>query len=77
MKEVNQETGLTFDEQLCMNALVKAQRIFSSLPINHHSDLSEFVLSLHRLQDLLAVRVVRRLYPIGWTTVYKEKLNEL
>ena len=69
---INLETGMTTDEQLCMNALCKAWRIFNNLPEQHPSDGSEFVSSLHRLQDLLAVRIVRRTYPEGWTTVKKD-----
>lgn len=70
---VNTETGLTFDEQLIMNALLKSFRIYSQLPKEHPSDLEEFVLSLHRLQDLLAVRVVRRNFPMGWYTCQQQR----
>jgi len=69
-------TGLTFDEQMCMNALVKAYRIYSKLPKDHPMENIEFTTSLHRLQDLLAIRVVRRSFPNGWSFANKEERND-
>jgi len=65
MPESN-ETGLTEEEQVVMDSLVEAFRTYSLLPRSHKDEMGEFVLSIHRLQDLLAVRVARRLYPNGW-----------
>lgn len=66
---MNSTTGLTDEEQLCMNHLVTAFNVFSALPRQHTSDMGEFVSSLHRLQDLIGIRIVRREYPEGWATV--------
>jgi hypothetical protein len=63
---MNNETGLTDDEDKCMNALVEAYNSYFKLPQDHPSELSEFVSSIHRLQDLLAVRIARRNFPKGW-----------
>lgn len=65
------KTGLTGEEDKCMNALVEAYNCYLKLSRNHPNELSEFVNGLHRLQDLLAVRIVRRHYPEGWPS-YKE-----
>ena len=60
-------SGLTDDEQHCLSLLNEAYGQFLQLPKQHSSDLEEFVLSLHRLQDLVAVRIARRKYPQFWT----------
>ena len=65
---VSGDTGLTEEEQVVMDNLVAAFNAFYSLPRTHPSELQEFVNSIHRLQDLLVVRIVRRDYPDGWVT---------
>ena len=66
--EINKETGLTKTEQKTMDALVVAVNEFSSLDRQHPDELRDFVDSIHRLQDILAVRIARRKYPNGWPT---------
>lgn len=58
--------GLTKKEGKVLDHLVKAYEAFGRLPEQHPSDKSEFVDAIHRLQDLLAVRIARREYPDGW-----------
>lgn len=58
--------GLTHDEGVVMDALVRAVNAFARLERQHPSELDEFVDGIHRCQDQLAVRIVRRHYPDGW-----------
>lgn len=67
-------TGLTEKEQEVMDHLVRAIQIYSELPIEHPNEPQEFLHSLHRLQDILAIRVVRRIYPAGWYGMSDPKL---
>lgn len=59
------KTGLTDKEQEIMDALVLAWNGFINLPNNR--DISEIRINIHRLQDILALRVVKRAFPEGWT----------
>ena len=59
-------TGLTPAEHQILEDLTAALDGFAKLPIQHPSDLQDFITEIHRLQDLLAVRVARREYPDGW-----------
>ena len=66
--ETSEESGLTTKEQECMDHLLAAYNAFLELKTEHPDDLSVFVDALHRLQDLLAVRIARRLFPGYWKT---------
>lgn len=66
--KINSTTGLTEVEQEVMDALVKASNLYSLLQVQHDSEPKDFVDAIHRCQDLLAVRIARRKYPIGWPT---------
>jgi len=59
--------GFTVDEKKCHNSLMECLKIFRQLPVQHPSEMKDFVGAVHRIQDLLAMRIVRRLYPKGWT----------
>ncbi len=67
-KEVSQETGLTESEQRVSDHLVAAFNEFTQIERTHPNEMGEFVSAIHRLQDLLAVRIVRRQFPKGWPT---------
>ncbi len=69
----NLESGLTEGEQRVMDHLVDAFNLFSDLERTHPSEMDEFVSAIHRLQDLLAVRIVRRQFPKGWPTFREQK----
>lgn len=60
--------GLTEPEGEVMDFLFDAVEAYGQLEIQHPDEPREFVAAIHRLQDLLAVRVCRRLYPEGWVT---------
>lgn len=68
MNEPDETYGLTKAEDEVMDALCKAANAFASLPFQHPSDRSEFVSAIHQCQALLACRIARRAYPLGWTT---------
>ncbi|MCH7890996.1 MAG: hypothetical protein IH921_05780 [Gemmatimonadetes bacterium] len=59
-------TGLEEKEQEVMDHLVEAMAGYAKLPRQHPTEMDEFIISLHRLQELLAIRIVRRQYPEGW-----------
>lgn len=60
--------GLTDEEGVAMEALVDAAAAFSGLERQHPDELRDFVDGIHRCQYLLAVRVCRRMHPVGWPT---------
>ena len=53
----------TKEEKEVMNLLVRAHEKFNNLERNHPMEMQEWVLSFHKLQDLLGWRVLRRDYP--------------
>jgi len=59
------EDGLSPEEGEVMDALSHATATYLGLPVTHPDEPAEFVDAIHRLQDLLAARLVRRDYP-GW-----------
>lgn len=59
-------TGLTDKEQEVMDSLVAAINRYAGLEIEHPHEFDDFLQSIHRLQDLLAIRVARRMFPEGW-----------
>lgn len=61
--------GLTDDEGAVIDALSDAVEAFGALPCQHPSDEAEFLAGIHRLQDLIGIRVARRLYPDGWVNL--------
>ena len=68
---IDKRTGLTLKEQEVSDHLVNAWVKFAKLEKQHPDDINDFKDSIHRLQELMAMRVVRRAYPEGWPT-YKE-----
>ena len=58
--------GLTENEGYVMDALVEAFECYSDLAVEHPDEPNEFRMAVHRAQDLLAVRIVRRSHPEGW-----------
>lgn len=70
---VNPITGLDPLEQQCMDGVINSYHSFLKMDIQHPTEMREFVDAVHTIQDILALRVVRRLYPEGWKT-YKNKL---
>lgn len=60
------KNGLTPDEQLVMDKLMEAYAAFIRLSREHPDELRDFVDGVHKCQDVLAVRICRRIYPEGW-----------
>lgn len=60
-------TGLTPKEQIVMDFLTDAWKVYIDLKPLCDDDKREFMDAIHKLQRLLAVRIVRRDYPSGWT----------
>ena len=58
--------GLNDAEGRVMDALVAAFEAYGRLPMQHESELGEFIAAIHRCQDQMAVRVARRAFPAGW-----------
>lgn len=58
--------GLTDEEGMVMDALITAWNQFLELEVQHTSDAPDFADGIHRCQQSLALRVVRREYPEGW-----------
>lgn len=54
---------ITNDEEKYMKSLVEAVNSYIRLDIQHPSERKDFIDSVHRCQDLIAVRVARRVCP--------------
>jgi hypothetical protein len=66
--EIDSITGLNELEKECMNGLMQAFKAWLKMERQHPDEMRDFIDPLHRMQDLLAVRVVRRIFPDGWPT---------
>ena len=65
--------GLTEQEGLIMDSLVKAWNNFLKLEKTHPCEINDFGDGIHKCQNVLMARVLRRDYPNGYPT-YKEDL---
>lgn len=61
--------GLTEQEGVVSDALVKAWNAYVDLPTQHPQEQWEFGGAINLLQSLLAIRVARREFPEGWPHV--------
>lgn len=66
-KEKN-ECGFMDDEQVVMDKLIECYKSFIDLDHEHPDEMRDFVDGVHRIQDVLGMRVLRRVYPNGWPT---------
>jgi hypothetical protein len=79
----NPDTGLMPEEQTIMDSLFAAYQSFCALDQQHPDDIRDVTDAIHRIQDILALRIVRRHYPIGWpikrpkTTPLEQALDQL
>jgi hypothetical protein len=64
--------GLTEQEGVVADHLFEATQAWLELPEEHPYEQDEFLASIHRLQDMLATRIARRLFPEGWPTYAEE-----
>ena len=68
--------GFSPGEQAVMDDLMSAYEKFITLPREHPDELRDFVDGIHKCQDQLGMRVLRRLLPDGWPTYeYKEDID--
>lgn len=63
---ITRNDGLTDAEGVVADALCDAASAFAALPKQHPDESRDFCDAIHRLQDLLAMRIARRVYPKGW-----------
>ena len=49
-----------------MDHLFDAAQAYARLEVQHPDEPQEFITLIHRLQDMLATRICRRLYPDYW-----------
>ena len=68
-------SGFTMAEAACHAALQESYRLFLELPRQHPDEMRDFGDGLHRIQDLFAMRIVRRCYPLGWVTHAEPRQN--
>jgi hypothetical protein len=61
-----QASGLTLAEFSVMNHLAAAWNRFVKLPDHGSDDIEDFRRAMHRLQDLMALRAMRRKHPEYW-----------
>lgn len=66
-KAEQKSSGLSDREQIIMDHLIEAVREWHNLPgiANRPQDTTEFILFIHQIQSLLAIRVLRREHK-GW-----------
>lgn len=76
LDDIDPVSGWTHAEKRCHDALMLAYKEFIDLPRQHPDEMRDFVDPLHRLQDLLAVRIVRRVFPAGWPTHESGRMAE-
>ena len=67
------KNGLYPEEQTVMDSIMAAYEAFLKLESEHPDELREFVDGIHRCQDVLGMRVLRRSVPTGWPTYQCEK----
>ena len=66
MGNINSTTGLNEDEQKVMDHITGAYRHFVCLERLHPDELRDFTDAVHTLQRIMATRLARRVYPMGW-----------
>lgn len=66
--KINEKSGFTSQEQKCHDYLMKSYGEFLEMERQHPDEMRDFVDCIHRMQDILAVRIVRRAYPGYWPT---------
>src|SRR5687768_4356085 len=64
--ETTRDDGLTEAEGIVADAALAVVNGYAKLPVQHPNDMRDICDAVHRVQDLLAVRIARRHYPKGW-----------
>lgn len=60
------KSGFTVKEQECFDLLTEFFNKYTELEAEHKSDLPDVVNAMHRIQDIMGMRIVRRDYPSGF-----------
>lgn len=58
--------GLLEEEQNALDKLMECYSMFLKLDREHPDEMRDFVDGIHKIQSVFALRVVRRIYPLGW-----------
>ena len=66
----SQNDGLTVQEKKVMRALITATNEFKKLKKQHPCDENEFVNGIHKCQQIIGLRILRRNYK-GWYKIQK------
>jgi len=66
MGEILTDYGLTQDEQVVMDNIIETYNAFCKLERQHPDEGRDFTDAVHKMQSILALRIARRSYPIGW-----------
>jgi hypothetical protein len=64
--KIDKNSGLLVAELAVMEKFVDAVALYFELPVQHPSDKEEFIAAVHKIQHLIAMRAMRRLYPSYW-----------
>lgn len=67
-QSLKEKEPFTDGEKEIMNHIVSAHNKFVGLERTHPMEIQEWVDAIHRLQDLLGARVLRRDYPTTFPT---------
>jgi hypothetical protein len=66
--ESKNRSGFTQSEQVVMDKLMECYQAFIDMDREHPDEMRDFVDGVHRIQGVLGMRVLRRMYPKGWPT---------
>lgn len=55
--------AFTLAEQDIIDNIIKIHNMYINLDVSHPSDLPEWVTSIHNLQKIMGMRILRREYP--------------
>ncbi|MDK0621518.1 hypothetical protein P5E90_11810 [Clostridium perfringens] len=69
--------GLTLQEGMIMDNLAEAWNMFLKLEQTHPSEQDNFAEGIHKCQQVLMNRILRRDYPEGYPTYKNKKVSEL
>ena len=60
--------GFTEEEKQIMNKITEIHNLYIELEQTHHSDITEWVSSIHSLQKTIGMRILRRELPDTFPT---------
>ena len=75
MDKYNKYTGLSPQENIVMARIIKVYEAYNKLETQHQTEKQEVCDAVHKIQDLLAVRVCRRMFPEFWECKPKKEVH--